>query len=70
MLVPQDLQRTVLPRADAGTASTFRQVRLGHMMRTASIPCPRRLGAPGSGKPEAGPTLAWADLTRARLRAG
>lgn len=34
MLVPQDRQRTVLPRAMAGTAKTFLQVRFGHMIRT------------------------------------
>lgn len=34
MLVPQARQRTVFPRAVAGTASTFRHVRFGHMIRT------------------------------------
>jgi hypothetical protein len=34
MLVPQVRQRTVLPRQDCGTARTFRQARLGHMIRT------------------------------------
>src|SRR6185503_1987058 len=33
MFVPQLLHRTVLPRQEWGTASTLRQVRLGHMMR-------------------------------------
>lgn len=33
MFVPHCLQRTVLPRAASGTLSTFRQVRLGHIMR-------------------------------------
>lgn len=33
MLVPHPLQRTVLPRADVGTARTFLQVRFGHITR-------------------------------------
>lgn len=34
MFVLQERQRTVLPRADWGTAKTFLQVRFGHMIRT------------------------------------
>ncbi|RNC81760.1 MAG: hypothetical protein ED559_08240 [Phycisphaera sp.] len=33
MAVWHALQRTVLERADSGTASSFLQARLGHMMR-------------------------------------
>lgn len=33
MFVPQDLQRTTLPREPTGTASTFLQVSRGHIMR-------------------------------------
>lgn len=36
MAVPHSLQRTVLPRAVAGTESTFLQVSLGHMILTVS----------------------------------
>lgn len=36
MFVPHARHRTVLPRAELGTASTFRQVSLGHMIRTVS----------------------------------
>lgn len=36
MFVLQLRQRTVLPRALVGTASTLRQVRFGHMIRTVS----------------------------------
>ena len=34
ILVPQALQRTVLPLAISGIESTFLQVRFGHMIRT------------------------------------
>ncbi|KAA0216027.1 MAG: hypothetical protein DYG94_10070 [Leptolyngbya sp. PLA3] len=34
--VPQFLQRTVLPRADSGTAKTRRHDKFGHMIRTVS----------------------------------
>jgi len=34
MFVPQDLHRTVLPRAKSGIDKTFRHVRLGHMILT------------------------------------
>jgi hypothetical protein len=34
MFVAHALQRTVLPRSDSGTASTFRHTKFGHMMRT------------------------------------
>ena len=36
MVVEHPLQRTVLPRALVGTPSTFRQSRLGHMIRIVS----------------------------------
>lgn len=47
MLVVQLRQRTVLPRAEAGTARTFRQVRFGHMMRIVSEAMVIGLSAPG-----------------------
>lgn len=37
MLVEHPRHRTVFPRADCGTASTFRQLRFGHMIRRWSF---------------------------------
>jgi hypothetical protein len=36
MFVLHARQRTIFPRAAAGTASSFRQVRFGHMILTVS----------------------------------
>lgn len=44
MLVPHARQRTVLPRAELGTASTFLHVSFGHIIRTVSSGIPSTSG--------------------------
>jgi len=69
MVVEHPLQRTVLPRALVGTPSTFRQSRLGHMIRIVSSialhsRCVAEIGEGASGRESdrccgAGGGLGW-----------
>lgn len=60
MLVVQLRQRTVFPRAEVGTARTFRQVRFGHMMRIVSTAMVSRFCWICS-EPRIGGLRAWLD---------